>query len=109
MVQFFIEVKKQILGVSLGALITAAITVTAFYFNTNSTLKAHTNDIEIIKTDVRSLNNKVSDINLKPARMEEQINNFEKQMNEMTVKIDKNNERMDKIYEILLSIKNGKH
>ena len=79
MVQFFIEVKKQILGVSLGALITAAITVTAFYFNTNSTLKAHTNDIEIIKTDVRSLNDKVSDINLKPARMAEQINNFEKE------------------------------
>ncbi|MEK6884723.1 MAG: hypothetical protein AABY22_34140 [Nanoarchaeota archaeon] len=104
--------KKQVLGISLGALITAAITVSAFYFNTNSTLKVHSEDIGIIKTDIKSLDEKVSNINIEPIKLEEKVKNLQEQIRNMEGKIDKNNtnvnERTDKIFELLVTIKNGK-
>jgi hypothetical protein len=107
------SMQKHLVNLIVSCLVSGIISWVVFYFNTTYTIKDHSKQIEQIHNELVVLKAAVDNINIKPIQIEAKIGGLIEQIEELkngqtqtTASIKQISDRTDKIYEVIISLKN---
>jgi hypothetical protein len=98
----FKKIESDIVKWFFGTICTMICLAIPFYFNTTSTMQAHTQEINITKSDMVDLKKTVSTLEKSPAYNSEQISAIKKIVEEIQLRQQRLEVRQDKMYDLML-------
>jgi septal ring factor EnvC (AmiA/AmiB activator) len=98
---FLKKIEADLVKWLTGSFLTAIGIGVAFYFNTTNTMQAHSEKIDKLDFKVSAIEEKVNQIVITPAINTEQIKNIQQDMQEIKRQLNKQDERTEKILDMV--------